>query len=380
MGLLDVMMERSISAPDEKRDGKGEGGFCVWKVSATCGGDGKGRQWNRVFKIASKTPDGCPIAGMRIARAELRRTLVEAVEQLSNVDIRWGTPIYRISPSTNGTVEVHIPNGTTETADLFIAADGSSSKIRSRLRPSDILHFAGPACIFASCNIANLHPSGDASEFGTVISGRGPALFIAPVDHENMVWCLSWATDSPPLPRKQPLPTHESEALLEEARQHGLSVFGERFENILKSTAIHTITRFNAMDKPAFLHSPGYVRTPSLAGLEGKVVFIGDANHAVSPFAGNGANLAIMDGWDFAESLVKTTFARHGDSEKDKGEFDEYLRKAIKQYDSLAVGRAKQVVRMSHFSIKVMHSQGMWTSFWFAVLSVLQWLFFRKVD
>ncbi|KAH7386023.1 hypothetical protein BKA66DRAFT_569334 [Pyrenochaeta sp. MPI-SDFR-AT-0127] len=379
MGMLDLMMERSIATSGEQSDKK-EGGYCVWKVSSEAGADGKGRTWDRVLKIASKRPDGCPVAGLRIARAELRRTLAEAVEQLPSVEIRWDSPISSISLSADKTIVVHQPNGATDTADLLIAADGSGSKIRSLLRPSDTLQFAGPTCIYARCPIADLHPSGDASEYGSVISGHGHGLFIAPVDHKSMVWCLSWHVGSPPLARKQPMPPHESEALLQEARQQGLSVYGERFENLLQSTDLNTVTKFNALDKPVFPHSTGYIQESSFAGLEGKVMFMGDANHAVSPFAGNGANLAMMDGWDFAESLVQTSHSSHESDEKDQGEFEDYLKNSINRYDSLAVGRAQKVIRMSRFSMKVMHSQGWWTNLWFTILRVMQWLFFRAVD
>jgi hypothetical protein len=55
------------------------GGFVIWD-----------REFREVMKIRSKTPDGCPVAGMRIARGSLRRELVLAAEALPGVDIEWG--------------------------------------------------------------------------------------------------------------------------------------------------------------------------------------------------------------------------------------------------------------------------------------------------
>jgi 2-polyprenyl-6-methoxyphenol hydroxylase-like FAD-dependent oxidoreductase len=75
------------------------------------------------------------------------------------------------------------------------------------------------------------------------------------------------------------------------------------------------------------------------------VVFLGDANHAVTPFAGAGACLALSDGWDLAEQLVK----------------HEKFEDALKAYDELSIPRAKNVLRMSHFTIKFGHGKGWWT-------------------
>ncbi|ODQ70252.1 hypothetical protein LIPSTDRAFT_107393 [Lipomyces starkeyi NRRL Y-11557] len=53
------------------------------------------------------------------------------------------------------------------------------------------------------------------------------------------------------------------------------------------------------MDKEAFPHTGGNQNHVS-------VVFIGDSNHAVSPSAGNGANMALKDGWSLQSNLQIT--------------------------------------------------------------------------
>ncbi|KAF2262840.1 FAD/NAD(P)-binding domain-containing protein [Lojkania enalia] len=354
LGLLDKLLEvcvTSLGGPDSKKSKEeGQGGFIVWD-----------KNFKRKLKMRSKTPKGCPVAGMRIHRSALRKTLAEAVSALPGVEIKWNTPITGAHNSASGAVEVELKDGGTTTCDLLIAADGSSSKIRTLLRPRDRLQFAGPTCIFGTTSIT-MHPSpspAHTKEFGTVISGKGPALFIAPIDQENIVWSLSFYEDDPSMPKKQPLTHEECNAILAEAKQKG-KVFGLKFEEMVDGTEERSVAKFNARDKEGFTHSMHYIQEAKFKGLEGMVVFLGDANHAVSPFAGNGANLALMDGWDFAESLVR----------------EGALEGAIKRYDKLAIRRAKQIVQLSHFNIRVMHSEGLRLRLYMMLLRIVKLLFF----
>lgn len=61
-----------------------------------------------------------------------------------------------------------------------------------------------------------------------------------------------------------------------------------------------------------------------------------------SPFAGNGANLALMDGWDFAVCLISQAS----------------LKLAISEYDKLSMPRAISTVKYSHYTIDGAHARG----------------------
>ncbi|POR32967.1 Zeaxanthin epoxidase, chloroplastic [Tolypocladium paradoxum] len=90
---------------------------------------------------------------------------------------------------------------------------------------------------------------------------------------------------------------------------------------------------FPARDKQPFAHGD-----PTLKN----VIFVGDSNHAVSPFAGNGANLALKDGWDLASQLCA------GAS----------LDEAVAAYDKLALPRAVKTIKTSHGRIGFAHYTG----------------------
>ncbi len=136
---------------------------------------------------------------------------------------------------------------------------------------------------------------------------------------------------------KQPLGKKDAEELLKEALERGKE-FPEPFKTYIEATDMETVMLRNFSDKDPFEHWTG-----SLKGM--KAVFLGDANHAVTPFAGAGACLALSDEWDLAEQLAKY----------------ENLEDALKAYDELSIPRAKRILKFSHFTIKFGRAKGWWT-------------------
>lgn len=131
----------------------------------------------------------------------------------------------------------------------------------------------------------------------------------------------------------------------------------EPFGALVRGTDPASITYLPARDKLPFRHV-GDRRGKSksegdVAGLDLPVVFLGDANHAVSPFAGNGANLALKDGWDLAECLLQQP-CRGG---ADAGRLS--LEDSIRSYDARAYPRAVKTLEASRWRIKMAHSTGL---------------------
>jgi 2-polyprenyl-6-methoxyphenol hydroxylase-like FAD-dependent oxidoreductase len=115
---------------------------------------------------------------------------------------------------------------------------------------------------------------------------------------------------------------------------------------LLKETLRSSVAVFNAKDMVPFRN-------------HGSVIFIGDAQHAMSPFAGNGANMAIIDGYQLADQLIHN---------KD-------LSTAINSYDNLSIPRSTSAINMSHRSIAIGHSQGIRKFMWVTVLKLVAWYF-----
>lgn len=137
--------------------------------------------------------------------------------------------------------------------------------------------------------------------------------------------------------------------MLDEASQYA-KAFDPIHEHLVAHTDPSTVMVFNALDRPPFAHD---------LSATGNVVFLGDANHAVSPFAGNGANMALRDGWDLAESLVSAVELQEG----------------VNEYDKRSMPRSLDTLKMSRWGITMAHSQGWRLWAFMCVMKVLGWWF-----
>lgn len=283
-------------------------------------------------KLASPT-EGLPQTLMRIARSKLRQILLKHMP--SCVTMHWNCGVISAHEEQDGTVLVDFENGKQERCDILIAADGSNSKIRKVLRPEHELNFAGAVCIMARTHpLEKLPPPIDVS-WGRVFSGTGNFLFIAPSDRTSVVWIVSYRSDTPRETKVAGTMTDaEIDQILAEAKERTKSC-SEPMPTVLKQTLRSSIAISNAKEVIPFRN-------------HGSVIFIGDAQHAISLFGGNGANMAIMDGYQLAEQLVNANS----------------LAEAIKGYDDQTVPRSTKAINISHRIIEMGHSLGSWNSTW----------------
>lgn len=325
LGLLDeILASENVVGLD------GQGSFKIW-----------GPDWQEWMGIRLGGAEGIPVRGVRVARKELRRVLLGKVQGLEGVEVRWGEMCVSASEETgSGKVRVKVcgregyAREAVEECDLLVVADGANSKIRAALRPGDGLEYAGAIQLVGVGAFPEGVPSPVDKNWGLQISGQGLCCFYAPTDDQHVLWALSFLEPNP-RPRQSNMSHEAMQAILEEAREKG-QVFGPLFRRIVDaSNDPSTAACLPAQDKKPFRHD-GNTR----------VVFIGDSNHAVSPFAGFGANLALKDGWDLAKSLVDMP------SVKD----------AVRKYDDLSYSRAVKVLNSSRWRITNGHSTGI--RFW----------------
>lgn len=334
LGLLDTMLSQSITGIQ-----KDPGTFCLWD-----------KEWKEILRAKASTPKTLPVPGMRIKRNVLRKNLIEAVN--ANDEIRWGTTCTGAVKLSNGKIGVQLSNGQLDECDLVVAADGSGSKIRSSFRPDDKLSFTGAVSIAGKSTFKDNIPPPVNRDWGLYLPGTGAGLFVSPIDEHNAIWSLSYLAPTPREIPKSPSPEWVQE-LRKEALELGKGC-AEPFQTLVKATDDASMGILNNTDKQPFPHLTG-----SLEGIP--IVFIGDANHAVSPYAGSGANLALMDAWELAEQLLKC----------------DSLSSALTAYDALAIPRSKTVVKFSHWTIGLAHSGGWMLKLYSWLARIVAWLFLR---
>ncbi|MEU0029269.1 NAD(P)/FAD-dependent oxidoreductase [Streptomyces sp. NPDC006335] len=222
-------------------------------------------------------------ANPEIDRGQLRDLL------LGPLDVQWGRGVARVVPGTRDGVQVHFEDGRQETFDLVVGADGAWSRVRPAVS-SATPHYTGVTSVETSLDdvdtrhpdLARLIGDGSLAVYGvnrSLVAQRNSgghvkvyAKFRAPVD---------WHTDL-------------DRADVEAVRSSLLALFDGWAAPVLELLRHGT----------TFVHRPFYALPVShtWAHVPG-VTLLGDAAHLMPPL-GAGANLAMLEGAELAESLA----------------------------------------------------------------------------
>ncbi|UKA51601.1 FAD-dependent monooxygenase [Arthrobacter sp. FW305-123] len=280
-------------------------------------------------KVLIEESDNGSLRRPEVDRGDLRELLIDSLPEGT---IHWGHKVTAIRPvaGSPGTHEVDFNNGTSITTDLLIGADGAWSKVR----PMVSEHY--PTYSGISFIEADIHNG--AANHPAQAEVMGPGMMFAFKDNTGILGHLETdGTLHTYLGLRVPEDWVDTidftnNTTAKEAITELLTGWTEALRGLI-SKADAPLTPRRIYTLPLQMH---WDRIPG-------VTLLGDAAHLMSPFAGEGANLAMYDASELAQAIA----AHPSNTEA-----------ALAAYESSLFPRAQEAAAESAQSLEMMFQEG----------------------
>jgi 2-polyprenyl-6-methoxyphenol hydroxylase-like FAD-dependent oxidoreductase len=257
-----------------------------------------------------------------VDRGELRAMLIAS---LPDTAIRWGHKVTDLAQKGDGRHETRFANGTRATSDLLVGADGAWSKVRPLLSDSKPVYSG-------TCFIEVAFAAGEVRYAESVAAiGAGTLMAAAPgkgiIAHRNTDGSVAGY-----------VALNKAEAWIRsidfsDARA-GLDFVAQQFSGWAPYlTSFITGSVADPTIRPIYALPVGH-EWQRKAGL----TLVGDAAHLMSPFAGEGANLAMYDGAELAHAIIDTP---------------DDMEMALSRYEEALFPRSREVAGISAQNLKL---------------------------
>lgn len=227
--------------------------------------------------------DGDGFERPEIDRTALRTILLDSLDEGT---VRWGAKVDEVRPRPDGASEV-ITEGGTATYDIVVGADGAWSRVRPLLSDASPIY---EGVVFVELGFeTRTHPvvaelAGSGKMFAV---GDNRALVAQRNGHGHIRGYAGWRT-----------PEGEARSLMRQPDEQVRAAMQEVFDgwaptltDMIRQGALLAVRSLAALPI-----GHGWTSRPGLT-------LLGDAAHLMSPFAGEGVNLALADAADLAEAL-----------------------------------------------------------------------------
>ncbi|BCL78620.1 oxidoreductase [Ktedonobacteria bacterium brp13] len=225
-----------------------------------------------------------------VDRGALRDILLQSLPAHS---IHWGSKVTNVSKLEGGSHEVTLASGETFKTALLVGADGAWSKVRPLLSDAQPIYL-GISFVEAHLLDADVrHPESAALVgHGSMFALSDEKGLITHRDGDGRINVYIALKTPEPWATSSGIDVRDTEAAKRQLLNH-FTGWNDQLRALIAESDAELIPRaiYTLPVGHRWEHVPG-------------VTLLGDAAHLMSPFAGEGANLAMLDGAELAETIL----------------------------------------------------------------------------
>ena len=242
--------------------------------------------------------DASPTSQFEILRGDFAALLYEATKNLPNVTYLFDTTVKTVVANNDEVVKVELSNGEVQDSDLLVAADGQWSKVRKQCFPPESVTVVDTGANVVYWTIPRLASDND---WWNVYLALGSRVVTLRPDPHNTIRAMFTTMPSDDAHKKVWLDAAKA------GRQAQEALLRKEFADAGWQTQRLLDTLSQADDY--YFHVVQQIKMSKWSS--SRVVCLGDAGYAPTPFTGMGTSLAITGAYVLAGELSKLGPGEH---------------------------------------------------------------------